>query len=67
MTGQETLVNQHGVVAQAQILVGYLKAIVMEMMIALAISYVGLITVLIHSHLMLTAAMTLQKVSPLHC
>ena len=49
--------NQHGVVAQAQILVGYLKAIVMEMMIALAISYVDLITVLIHSHLLLIAAM----------
>ena len=58
MTGQGTLVNQHGVVAQAQILVGYLKAIVMEMMIALAISYVDLITVLIHFHLVLTAAMT---------
>ena len=50
--------NQHGVVAQAQILVGYLKAIVMEIMIALAIYYVGLITVLIHSHLLQTAAMT---------
>ena len=49
--------NQHGVVAQAQILVGYLKAIVMMMMIALAISYVDLITVLIHSHLLLIAAM----------
>ena len=58
MTGQGTLMNQHGVVAQAQILVGYLKAIVMEMMIALAISYVDLITVLIHSHLLLIAAMT---------
>ena len=57
MTGQGTLVNQHGVVAQAQILVGYLKVIVMEMMIALAISYVDLITVLIHSHLLLIAAM----------
>jgi hypothetical protein len=57
VTGQGTLVNQHGVVAQAQILVGYLKAIVMEMMIALAISYVDLITVLIHSHLLLIAAM----------
>ena len=50
--------NQHGVVAQAQILVGYLKVIVMEMMIALAISYVDLITVLIHSHRVLIAAMT---------
>ena len=58
MTGQETLVNQHGVVAQTQILVGYLKAIVMETMIALAISYVDLITVLIYSHLLMTAAMT---------
>ena len=57
MTGQETLVTQHGVVAQAQILVGYLKAIVMEMMNALAIYYVDLITVLIHSILLLTAAM----------
>ena len=56
MTGQ---VKQPGIAAQAQILVGYLKAIVMEMMIALAIYYVGLITVLIHSHLKLTAAMTL--------
>ena len=44
-------------IAQAQILVGYLKVIVMEMMIALAISYVDLITVLIHSHLLLIAAM----------
>ena len=48
---------KHGVVAQAQILVGYLKAIVMEMMIVLTISYVDLITVLIHSHLLLIAAM----------
>ena len=45
-------------VAQAQILVGYLKEIVMEILSALAISYVDLITVLIHSHLVLTAAMT---------
>ena len=59
MTGQGTQVKQHGNAVLAQALVGYLKAIVMEMMIALAIYYVGLITVLIHSHLMLTAAMTL--------
>ena len=57
VTGQGTLVNRHGVVAQAQILVGYLKVIVMETMIVLAISYVDLITVLIHSHLLLIAAM----------
>ena len=59
MTGQEILIKQHGAAAQAQTLVGYLKAIVMEMMTALATSYVDLITVLIHSHLLLTAAMTL--------
>ena len=58
MTGQETLMKQPGIAAQAQILVGYLKVIVMEIMIALAIYYVDLITVLIHSHLLLTAAMT---------
>jgi len=57
VTGQGTLVNQHGVVAQAQILVGYLKGIVMEILSASAISYVDLITVLIHSILLLTAAM----------
>ena len=51
--------KQHGVAVLVQALVGYLKAIVMEMVIALATSYVDLITVLIHSHLMLTAAMTL--------
>ena len=45
--------KQPGNAAQAQILVGYLKAIVMEIMIALAIYYVDLITtVLIHSHMM---------------
>ena len=49
--------KQHGIAVLAQALVGYLKAIVMEMMIALAISYVDLITVLIHSHLLLIAAM----------
>ena len=59
MTGQGTQMKQHGIAVLVQVLVGYLKAIVMEMMIALAIYYVGLITVLIHSHLMLTAAMTL--------
>ena len=59
MTGQGTQMKQHGIAVLAQALVGYLKAIVMEMMIALATSYVDLITVLIHSHLMLTAAMTL--------
>jgi hypothetical protein len=58
VTGQGTLVNQHGVVAQAQILVGYLKGIVTKILSASAISYVDLITVLIHSHLVLTAAMT---------
>ena len=55
MTGQ---VKQPGIAAQAQILVGYLKAIVMKIMSALAIYYVDLITVLIHSHLLQTAAMT---------
>ena len=58
MTGQGTLMMKQESVAQAQILVGYLKEIVMEILSALAISYVDLITVLIHSHLVLTAAMT---------
>jgi hypothetical protein len=59
VTGQGTQMKEHGIAVLVQALVGYLKAIVMEMKIALAIYYVGLITVLIHSHLMLTAAMTL--------
>ena len=59
MPGQGTLMKQHGIAVLAQALVGYLKAIVMEMIIVLAIYYVGLITALIHSHLLLTAAMTL--------
>ena len=59
MTGQETLMKQDGTAAQVQTLVGYLKVIVMEIQTALATSYVDLITVLIHSHLLLTAAMTL--------
>ena len=58
MPGQGTLMKQHGIAALAQTLVGYLKAIVMVIMVALAIYYVDLITVLIHSHLLLTAAMT---------
>ena len=58
MPGQGTLMKQHGIAVLAQTLVGYLKAIVMEMMTAMAISYLDLITVLIHSHLVLTAAMT---------
>ena len=45
-------------IAQAQILVGYLKGIVMKILSASAISYVDLITVLIYSHLLMTAAMT---------
>ena len=57
MPGQGTLMKQHGIAALAPTLVGYLKAIVMEMMTALATSYVDLITVLIHSHLLLIAAM----------
>jgi hypothetical protein len=56
--GQGTLMKQHGIAALAQTLVGYLKGIVMVIMVALAIYYVDLITVLIHSHLLLTAAMT---------
>ena len=59
MTGQGTQMKQHGVVAQAQTLVGYLKAIVMEILSALATYYVDLITVLIYSHLVLTAAIIL--------
>ena len=59
MTGQEILIKQHGAAAQAQTLVGYLKAIVMEMKTALVTSYVDLVTVLVHSHLQLTAAITL--------
>ena len=51
--------KQHGIAALAQNLVGYLKAIVMEMMTALATSYVDLVIVLIHSlTILLTAAMT---------
>ena len=50
--------KQHGIAVLAQALVGYLKVIVMEMMIVTEVSYVDLITVLIHSHLVLTAAMT---------
>ena len=57
--GQGTLMKQHGIAAPAQTFFGYLKVIVMGMMTALATSYVELITVLIHSHLLLTAAMTL--------
>ena len=58
VTGQQILIQQHGVAAQAQTLVGYLKAIVMEMKTALVTSYVDLGTVLIHFHLLLIAAMT---------
>ena len=58
MNGQETLMKQHGGAVQAQTLVGYLKEIVMEMMSALATSYVDLTTVFIHFHLLLIAATT---------
>ena len=50
--------KQDGTAAQVQTLVGYLKVIVMETMIVTAVSYVDLITVLIHSHRVLIAAMT---------
>ena len=58
VNGQETLMKQHGGAVQAQTLVGYLKEIVMEMMSALATSYVDLTTVFIHFHLLLIAATT---------
>ena len=50
--------KQHGNAAQAQTLVGYLKAIVMETQNALAISYVDIETVLHHFCLLLIVAMT---------